>query len=89
MRVLISGGYNFIGSTLAATFIKEGHDVTVIDNLTHEEHGKAVEEKYKFYNLSSSSPECEQVFGASRFEIVIHIPEYESISIAPQKTPCT
>ena len=85
MRVLISGGYNFIGSTLAATFIKEGHDVTVIDNLTHEEHGKAVEEKYKFYNLSSSSPECEKVFGASRFEIVIHIPEYESISIAPQK----
>lgn len=85
MKVLISGGYSFIGSTLAARFIKEGHDVTVIDNLTHEEQEKAAREKHKFYNLSSSSPECEKIFGASRFEIVIYIPEYESISLAPQK----
>jgi nucleoside-diphosphate-sugar epimerase len=85
LKVLISGGYNFIGSTLAARFIKEGHDVTVIDNLTQEEHGKAAREKHKFYNLLSSSPECEKIFGASSFEIVIHIPEYESISLVPQK----
>jgi Nucleoside-diphosphate-sugar epimerases len=85
LKVLISGGYNFIGSILAARFIKEGHDVTVIDDLTHGEHGKAAIEKHKFYNLSSSSPECEKIFGASRFEIVIHIPEYELRSIEPQK----
>jgi UDP-glucuronate decarboxylase len=85
LKVLISGGYNLIGSTLAARFVKEGHDVTVIDNLSHDKHGKTAEENYKFYNISSSSSECEKIFGAGRFEIVIHIPEYESISIASQK----
>jgi UDP-glucuronate decarboxylase len=87
LKVLISGGYDFMGSTLATRFIKEGHVVTVIDNLTYEEHGKAAREKYKLYNLSSSSPECEKIFGAGRFEIVIFIPGYESALIAPQKLP--
>lgn len=85
MKVLISGGYNFLGSTLAARFIKEGHNVTVIDKLTSEEYVKKAREKHKFYKLSSSSPECEKIFDASKFEIVIYIPEYESISMAPQK----
>ena len=85
MKVLISGGYNFIGSALAARFIKEGHNVTVIDNLIHGEQEKTVKEKYSFYNFSSSSPEIEKIFNASRFEIIIYIPEYESRSITPQK----
>jgi UDP-glucuronate decarboxylase len=89
LKVLISGGYDFIGSSLAAMFLKEGHDVTVIDNLTHGKHRKTAGGKYKFYNLSSSSPECEKIFGAGRFEIVIHIPEYELISITPKKSPAS
>ncbi|MCL5071721.1 MAG: NAD-dependent epimerase/dehydratase family protein [Actinobacteria bacterium] len=89
MKVLISGGYNFIGSTLAAKFIKEGHNVTVIDKLNHEGYGRAARERYKFYNLSNSSPECEKIFGAGRFEIVIHIPEYESADITSPKLPAS
>lgn len=63
MKVLISGGYELIGSTLAARFIKEGHDVTVVDNIADSEQWEAVREKYKLYNLSGSSPECEKIFG--------------------------
>jgi len=85
LKVLISGGYNFIGSTLAARFIKEGYYVTVIDNLTEEESQKKAREKYKFYNLTSSSPECEKIFDANKFEIIIYIPEHKSISTASQK----
>jgi UDP-glucuronate decarboxylase len=85
LKVLISGGYDFLGSTLAERFIKEGHNVTVIDNLASEEYVNRAREKLKFYKLSSSSPECEKIFDASKFEIVIFIPEYELISTAPQK----
>ncbi|MCL4417437.1 MAG: NAD-dependent epimerase/dehydratase family protein [Actinobacteria bacterium] len=85
MKVLISGGYNFIGSDLAAKFIKEGHNVTVIDKLAKEEYERAAKEKYRFYNLSNSNPECEKIFGAGRFEIVIYIPEYESADITSPK----
>jgi len=85
LKVLISGSYKFIGSALAARFIKEGHDITIIDDLTHDEQGNISREKHKFYNLSSSDPECEKIFGAGRFEIVIYIPKYELPSMTPQK----
>ena len=34
MKILITGGSGFIGSHLAEKFLKEGYDVTVIDNLS-------------------------------------------------------
>lgn len=86
LKILISGGDFLAGSNLAARFIKDGHDVTVIDNLPPGDHAKGAAEKYKYYNLLNSSPECGKIFGAGRFEIVIFIPEYGWISAAPGKT---
>jgi UDP-glucuronate decarboxylase len=86
LKILISGGYLRTGFTLAARFVKEGHEVTVIDNLSPGEHVRDAAEKFKFYNLLNSSPECEKVFGAGRFEIVIFIPEYEPISAEQKKS---
>ena len=34
MRVLITGGAGFIGSTLARRLVATGHEVVVIDNLS-------------------------------------------------------
>ena len=34
MRVLITGGAGFIGSHLADSLLREGHEVAVIDNLS-------------------------------------------------------
>lgn len=34
MRIVITGGAGFVGSNLAATLLREGRQVTVIDNLT-------------------------------------------------------
>ncbi len=85
MKILISGCYLYIGSTLAEKFASEGHEVTVIDKLASDENARNHAEKFKFYNLLSSSPECEKIFGAGRFEIVIFLPEYEPISEEPKK----
>jgi len=40
--VLITGGAGFIGSRLAARLVRDGHSVTVLDNLSSQVHGEDV-----------------------------------------------
>lgn len=72
MRVLVTGGYGFIGSFVAETFFKEGHDVYIIDNLSTGNKGN-VEFKHKYFELNVEDPRCEEVFNSNRFDIVIHL----------------
>jgi dTDP-L-rhamnose 4-epimerase len=39
MRILITGGAGFIGSHLALRLKRDGHDVTILDNLSPQIHG--------------------------------------------------
>ncbi|HVT85793.1 MAG TPA: SDR family NAD(P)-dependent oxidoreductase [Chitinophagaceae bacterium] len=39
-KVLITGGAGFIGSNLALSLLQKGYDVTVLDNLSEQVHGK-------------------------------------------------
>ena len=39
MKILITGGAGFIGSKLALRLISEGHEITVLDNLSPQIHG--------------------------------------------------
>jgi len=39
MNILISGGAGFIGSSLALRLVRDGHAVTVLDNLSQQVHG--------------------------------------------------
>ena len=48
-KILITGGAGFIGSNLALTLIKRGHQVTVLDNLSEQIHGKNPEETSSLY----------------------------------------
>ena len=43
MNILITGGSGFIGSNLALSLISQGHEVTVLDNLSTQIHGNAPE----------------------------------------------
>ncbi|HJU45692.1 MAG TPA: NAD-dependent epimerase/dehydratase family protein, partial [Chitinophagaceae bacterium] len=43
MKILITGGAGFIGSSLALALIARGHAITVLDNLSEQIHGKDAE----------------------------------------------
>ena len=47
--ILITGGAGFIGSNLALHLVSEGHDVTVLDNLSPQIHGADPEQTSPLY----------------------------------------
>lgn len=50
MKILITGGAGFIGSSLALALIAKGHTVTVLDNLSTQIHGENPETESELYN---------------------------------------
>ncbi|MBC8061246.1 MAG: GDP-mannose 4,6-dehydratase [Clostridiaceae bacterium] len=72
MKVLITGGYGFIGSHVAERFEKEGYQVFIIDNMLS---GKAenVECKHKHYRFDVEDKRCEDIFRNNNFDVVLHL----------------
>ncbi|WP_138494566.1 NAD-dependent epimerase/dehydratase family protein [Paenibacillus pinistramenti] len=79
MKVLVTGGYGFIGSFVAERFYKEGYDVYIIDNLTSG-NKKNIDFKHKSYLLSVEDPACEEVFRSNRFDAVVHLAAQVNVS---------
>ncbi len=72
MKVLVTGGYGFIGSHVVERFEKEGHEVFIIDNMSS---GKVenVSCKHKFYKIDVEDKSCEYVFKNNKVDIVVHL----------------
>lgn len=80
-KILVTGGCGMIGSNLVKRLVKEGHDVTVIDNLwrgkleyLNDESGKPVIDlETRFFNidLSDGHADIDSVVEAN--EYVIHL----------------
>ena len=72
MRALITGGAGFIGSHLAEALLDQGHDVTVLDDLSTGKLSN-VPKQAEFVQASVDSPEAAALFDkAGGFDLVSH-----------------
>lgn len=72
MKVLITGGYGFIGSFVAEKFYQEGHDIYILDDLSSGKKENVII-RHKSFITSITSGNCENIFKGHSFDIVIHL----------------
>jgi UDP-glucose 4-epimerase len=71
MRILVTGGAGFIGSHLVDRLIQEGHEVSIVDDLSTGKK-KNVNPNADFHKLDILSPKLERVFKKQRPEAILH-----------------
>jgi UDP-glucose 4-epimerase len=71
MRVLVTGGGGFVGSTLVDACLAQGHDVVVVDDLSTGSAAN-IAAGARFYEVDIRTPALDQVFATERPEVVSH-----------------
>jgi len=83
-NVLVTGGAGFIGSHLVDRLINEGHNVSVIDDLSSGKK-ENLNPKAKFYQMDVQDPAVADVFDKERFDTVFHLAAQPIVDIAYEK----
>jgi len=71
MKILVTGGAGFIGSNVADGYLKEGHQVVVVDNL-YSGKLENLNPDVKFYNEDVRSDEIESIIKDEKPDIINH-----------------
>jgi UDP-glucose 4-epimerase len=71
VRILVTGGAGFIGSHIAESYLKEGHRVSIVDNLSSGKE-ENIPPGATFYPLDILDPQLEEAFSRERPEVINH-----------------
>jgi UDP-glucose 4-epimerase len=71
VKFLVTGGAGFIGSHVVDAFVAEGHEVTVIDDLSTGKR-ENLNPKATFYNMDIRSPEIAEILATEKPSMVCH-----------------
>ena len=71
MKILVTGGAGFIGSHVVDTYVADGHQVIVVDDLSTGRRTN-LNPAATFYQVDIRSPQLEEVFEVERPEAINH-----------------
>jgi len=71
MRILVTGGAGFIASHISESYLKEGHQVVIVDDLSRGKE-ENIPQGSNFYRLDILDRQLEEVFARERPEVVNH-----------------
>jgi UDP-glucose 4-epimerase len=71
MKILVTGGAGFIASQIAQTYIDQGHQVVVLDNLSSGNRA-FVPTDAQFIEMDILDPEVEKLFQEEKFDAINH-----------------
>jgi UDP-glucose 4-epimerase len=72
MRILVTGGAGFIGSTIVDAYLAAGHEVAILDNLSTGRE-QNINPRAEFHRIDMRERDAvEKLFRENRFELVNH-----------------
>lgn len=71
MNILVTGGAGFIGSHIVDNYLANGHNVTIVDNLSTGKK-ENINPKAKFIEMDIKSDSIDKVFDEGKFDILSH-----------------
>ncbi len=73
MKYLVTGGYGFIGSHLVERLVKDGHEVTVLDNLSNGQLDNLKSIKGNITSYISNVEQLQLSYFKDRFDGIFHL----------------
>lgn len=71
MKILVTGGAGFIASHIVDAYIKNGHQVTIIDNLSTGQK-QNLNPEARFHQLDINDPKLHQLISKEKPEVINH-----------------
>ncbi len=72
MHILVTGGAGFIASNIVDAYVHEGHQISIVDNLSSGKKAN-INKEVKFYNVDiTNSKKISRIFEKEKFDIVNH-----------------